>query len=41
MVIISNLRPGEQDVSLPVSKPPQQWTLHVEEPTSTSPEVEH
>ena len=38
--IPSALRPAEHDDSLPNSKPPQQWTLHEEEPTSTSPEVE-
>ena len=26
--------------SLPIRRPPQQWTLHEEEPTSTSPEDE-
>jgi hypothetical protein len=28
------------DDSLPIPTPPQQWTLHEEEPTSTSPEDE-
>ena len=36
--IPSAIRPVEHDDSLPVPKPPQQWTLHEEEPTSTSPE---
>jgi hypothetical protein len=31
-------RPVEHDDSLPVPKPPQQWTLHEEETASTSPE---
>ena len=34
------LRPVELDVSLPIPKPPQQSTVHEEEPTSTSPEDE-
>ena len=34
------LRPFEHDESLPVPKQPQQWTLHEEEQTSTSPEDE-
>jgi hypothetical protein len=38
--IPSALRTVEHDDSLPTSKPPQQWTLHEEEPTSTSPEDE-
>jgi hypothetical protein len=37
--IPSALRPVKHDDSLPVSKPPQQWTLQ-EELTSTSPEDE-
>ena len=38
--IPSALRPVEHDVSLPIRKAPQQWTLHDEEPTSTVPEDE-
>ena len=38
--IPSVLRPVEHDDSLPVYKPPQQWTGHEEEPTITSPEDE-
>ena len=38
--IPSALRPVEHDYSLSIPKPPQQWTLHVEESTSTSPEDE-
>jgi len=38
--IPSTLRPVEHGDSLPNSKPPQQWTLHEEGPTSTSPEEE-
>jgi hypothetical protein len=33
-------RPVEHDDSLPILKPPQQLTVHEEEPTSTSPEDE-
>ena len=36
--IPSALRPVEHDYSLPIPKPPQQQTLHEEEPTSISPE---
>jgi len=36
----STLRSVEHDDSLPVLKPPHQWTLHEEEPTSTSSEDE-
>jgi hypothetical protein len=38
--ISSALRPVKHDDSLPVPEPPQQWTLHEEELTSTSPEDE-
>jgi hypothetical protein len=38
--IPSALRPVKHYDSLPVRKPPQQWTLHEEELTSTSPEDE-
>jgi hypothetical protein len=38
--IPSALRPVKHDNFLPVPKPPQQWTLHEEELTSTSPEDE-
>jgi hypothetical protein len=38
--ILSALRPVKHDDSVPILKPPQQWTLHEEEPTSTSPEDE-
>jgi hypothetical protein len=38
--IPSALRPVEHDDSLPNPKPPQQWALHKEEPTSNSPEDE-
>ena len=38
--IPSALRPVEHDDSLPTPKPPQQWTLNEEEPTSTSPDDE-
>ena len=36
----SALRRVEHDDSLPIRKPPQQWTVHEEEPTSTSLEDE-
>ena len=36
----SALRPVEHDDSLPIHKPTQQWTVNVEEITSTSPEDE-
>ena len=35
--IPSALRPVEHDGSLPFPKPPQQWTLHEEEPNNTYP----
>ena len=38
--IPSALRPFEDDDSLPVPKPPQQWALHEEELTSTFPKDE-
>jgi hypothetical protein len=38
--IPSALRTVKYDACLPVPKPPQQWTLHEEELTSTSPEDE-
>jgi len=38
--IPSALRTLEHDDSLPMLKRPQQWTLHEEGPTSTSPEEE-
>jgi len=38
--IPSALRPVEHDNSLPIPKPLKQWTLHKEEPTSTTPEEE-
>jgi len=38
--IPSALRPVVHDGSLPVPKPPQQWTLHEEELTNTYPEHE-
>jgi hypothetical protein len=38
--IPSALGPVEHDNSLPIPKPPQQWTLHEEEPISFSPEDE-
>jgi hypothetical protein len=38
--IPSTLRPVKHEDSLPVPKPPQQWTLHEEALTSTSPEEE-
>jgi hypothetical protein len=36
--IPSTIRPGRHDETLPISKPPEQWTLHEEEPTITSTE---
>jgi hypothetical protein len=33
-------KPVEHDDSLPIRKPPQQWTVYKEEPTSNSPEDE-
>jgi len=36
----SVLRPVEHDDSLPIHKPPEQWTVHEEEPASTSPDDE-
>jgi hypothetical protein len=36
-IIPSALRPIEHDNSLPIPKPPQQWTLLEEEPTTISP----
>jgi hypothetical protein len=38
--IPSSLRLVKHDDSLSVRKPPQQWILHEEDPTSTSPEDE-
>ena len=38
--ILSALRPVEHEDSLLIIKPTQPWTLHEEEPTSTSPEDE-
>jgi len=39
-LISSALRPVEHDDFLPIPRTPQNWTLHEEEPTSTSPEDE-
>ena len=39
--IPSALRPVEHDDNLPIPNPPQQRTLHEEEPPSISPEDEH
>jgi len=38
--IPSAIRHFQHDDSLPVPKPPPQWTMHEEEPTKNSPEDE-